>query len=124
MSTNTSVSTKDGTWLERWEPENATFWQNGGSGLAWRTLTITTLNLTMAFIVWFLVSALVVRLPQIGFKFTSTQLFWLAAMPGLAGGTLRLVHMFLTPLVGTRKVVSLSSLSLLLPLVGWFYAVQ
>ena len=124
MSTNSSSAAKDGTWLERWEPESDSFWQNGGSSLAWRTLTITTLNLTMAFMAWFLVSALVVRLPQIGFKFSPTQLFWLAAMPGLAGGTLRLVHMFLTPMFGTRKVVSLSTLSLLAPLVGWFYAVQ
>ena len=90
MATNPSAATSDGTWLSRWEPENDTFWRSGGSSLAWRTLTITTLNLTMAFIVWFLVSALVVRLPQIGFQFTPSQLFWLAAMPGLAGGTLRL----------------------------------
>jgi NNP family nitrate/nitrite transporter-like MFS transporter len=115
---------RSGTWLARWEPENEQFWREGGSTLAWRTLTITTANLTMAFMAWFLVSALVVRLPQIGFKFTPTELFWLAAMPGLAGGTLRLVHMFLTPMVGTRHVVSLSTLSLLVPLVGWFYAVQ
>lgn len=114
----------DGTWLERWDPEDQTFWQAGGSALAWRTLTVTTLCLTMAFMAWFLVSALVVRLPQIGFKFTPTQLFWLAAMPGLAGGTLRLVHMFLTPMAGTRHVVSLSTLSLVVPLLGWFYAVQ
>lgn len=113
-----------GTWLQRWEPENEQFWAQGGSKLAWRTLALTTANLTMAFMAWFLVSALVVRLPQIGFKFTPTELFWLAAMPGLAGGTLRLVHMFLTPMVGTRHVVSLSTLSLLLPLVGWFFAVQ
>lgn len=113
-----------GTWLERWEPENERFWRAGGSALAWRTLTITTLNLTMAFMAWFLVSALVVRLPQIGFKFTPSELFWLAAMPGLAGGTLRAVHMFLTPMFGTRHVVSLSTLSLLLPLLGWFHAVQ
>lgn len=124
MATLNPSATTDGTWLSRWEPENTSFWSAGASRLAWRTLTITTLNLTMAFIVWFLVSALVVRLPQIGFKFTPQQLFWLAAMPGLAGGTLRLVHMFLTPMFGTRLVVSLSTLSLLIPLVGWFYAVQ
>ncbi len=124
MATPKPSDTTDGTWLSRWEPENELFWRTGGSGLAWRTLTITTLNLTMAFMAWFLVSALVVRLPQIGFKFTPTQLFWLAAMPGLAGGTLRLVHMFMTPMFGTRLVVSLSTLSLLVPLVGWFYAVQ
>jgi NNP family nitrate/nitrite transporter-like MFS transporter len=113
-----------GTWLDRWLPEDTQFWRLGGSALAWKTLTITTLNLTMAFIAWFMVSALVVRLPQIGFKFDASQLFWLAAMPGLAGGSLRLVHMFLTPMYGTRHVVSLSTLSLLIPLVGWFYAVQ
>lgn len=124
MANPSSAIVSNGAWLQRWEPENASFWQSGASALAWRTLTITTLNLTMAFIVWFLVSALVVRLPQIGFKFTPSELFWLAAMPGLAGGTLRLVHMFLTPMYGTRRVVSLSTLSLLVPLVGWFYAVQ
>ena len=112
------------TWLQRWDPEDATAWAQGGSGLAWRTLSITTLNLMMAFAAWFMVSALVVRLPQAGFLFTPSQLFWLAAMPGLAGGTLRLVHMFLTPMFGTRHVVSLSTLSLLLPLLGWFFAVQ
>jgi len=124
MASSASLATTGGTWLSRWEPENDSFWRSGGSSLAWRTLTITTLNLTMAFIVWFLVSALVVRLPQIGFRFTAGELFWLAAMPGLAGGTLRLVHMFLTPMYGTRRVVSLSTLSLLVPLLGWFYAVQ
>lgn len=113
-----------GTWLARWEPENPTFWAESGSRLAWRTLGITTINLTMSFIVWFMVSALVVALPAVGFKLTTGQLFWLAAMPGLAGGTLRLVHMFLTPMFGTRHVVTLSSLSLLLPAIGWFYAVQ
>jgi MFS transporter, NNP family, nitrate/nitrite transporter len=113
-----------GTWLQRWEPETEAFWEAEGKGRAWLTLILTTAALTMAFTTWFLVSALVVRLPQIGFQFSSSQLFWLAAMPGLAGGTLRLVHMFLTPIYGTRHVVSLSTLSLLIPLVGWFYAVQ
>lgn len=112
------------TWLPRWEPEDQAFWESEGKGRAWTTLVLTTAALTMAFITWFLVSALVVRLPQIGFQFSSAQLFWLAAMPGLAGGTLRLVHMFLVPIYGTRHVVSLSTLSLLIPLVGWFYAVQ
>ena len=112
------------SWLPRWEPETQAFWEAEGKGRAWTTLIVTTGALTMAFITWFLVSALVVRLPQIGFKFSASQMFWLAAMPGLAGGTLRLIHMFLTPMYGTRTVVSLSTLSLLIPLVGWFYAVQ
>jgi NNP family nitrate/nitrite transporter-like MFS transporter len=113
-----------GSWLARWEPEDEAFWESEGKARAWRTLWITTANLLMAFAAWFLVSALVVRLDDIGFQFSTTQLFWLTAMPGLAGGSFRIVHTFLTPIMGTRTVVSLSSALLLLPLVGWFFAVQ
>jgi len=112
------------SWLADWRPEDAAFWNATGKRFAWRTLAITTANLTLAFIVWFVVSALVVRLPAVGFKLTSSQLFWLAALPGLAGGTFRIVHTFLVPLYGTRKVVAMSTLLLLVPAVGWFYAVQ
>ncbi len=131
MSTSADTGTAAGTalppgrtWLRHWEPENPEFWESEGKALAWRTLAITTANLTMAFIVWFMVSALVVRLPGVGFQLSNTQLFWLAAMPGLAGGTLRIVHTFLVPLYGTRHVVSVSTLLLLIPAVGWFFAVQ
>jgi len=119
-----ALAARSAAWLDRWEPENDSFWQSRGKALAWRTLVITTANLIMAFIVWFAVSALVVRLPGIGFKLTTTQLFWLAAMPGLAGGTLRIIHTFLVPLYGTRNVVAISTFSLLIPAVGWFFAVQ
>ncbi|WP_374302337.1 MFS transporter [Ferrovibrio sp.] len=115
---------RKGAWLNRWEPENPQFWETTGKSIAWRTLIITTANLTMAFIVWFMVSALVVRLPGAGFKLTQSELFWLAAMPGLAGGTLRIIQTFLVPLYGTRNVVAISTLSLLIPAIGWFYAVQ
>ena len=107
-----------------WNPEDAQQWAAGGASLAARTLWITTANLLMAFIVWFMVSALVVRLPGIGFKLTTNQLFWLAAMPGLAGGSLRIIHTFLVPLFGTRHVVAFSTLSLLIPAIGWYFAVQ
>jgi len=123
-TTSQGVGAVKGEWLSDWRPEDGGFWESKGKRLAWRTLVITTANLTMAFIVWFVVSALVVRLPAIGFQLTSSQLFWLAAMPGLAGGTLRIIHTFLIPLYGTRKVVALSTLSLLIPAAGWFYAVQ
>ena len=115
---------RSATWLERWEPEDGDFWESQGKAIAWRTLRITTANLMTAFAVWFVVSALVVRLEDAGFDLSTTQLFWLAAMPGLAGGTFRIFHTFLTPIAGTRLVVSLSTALLLVPLVGWFFAVQ
>jgi NNP family nitrate/nitrite transporter-like MFS transporter len=45
-------------------------------------------------------------------------------MPGLAAGTLRIVHTFLVPMYGTRHVVSISTMLLLVPCVGWALAVQ
>jgi len=112
------------TWLSTWTPEDPGFWESKGKSLAWKTLTITTLNLMMAFIVWFVVSALVVRLPNVGFKLSATELFWLAAMPGLSAGILRTIHTFLIPIYGTRHVVAFSTLSLLIPALGWFFAIQ
>jgi len=106
-----------------WRPEDATFWEQTGKRIAWRTLTITTISLVLSFATWFVMSAVVVRLPGIGFEFTEMQLFWLAAMPGLAGGTLRLVHMFLIPIFGTRKVVAVATLAKILPCLGLGFAI-
>jgi MFS transporter, NNP family, nitrate/nitrite transporter len=100
---------------EVWQPEDRAFWAAGGSRLAWRTLIITTASLVLSFATWFTMSAVVVRLPQIGFRFDTMQLFWLAAMPGLAGGTLRILHTFLIPIFGTRMVIGVSALLKLIP---------
>lgn len=113
-----------GSWLAEWDKENPAFWQRTGSKIAWRTLIITTISLTFSFATWFVVSAMVVKLPGIGFKFTDNELFWLAAMPGLAGGSLRMVHMFLIPIFGTRAVVSLATLLKVIPCVGLGLAVM
>ena len=110
--------------IEKWDVENQQFWEETGSKIAWRTLTITTLALLLSFSTWFVMSAIVVRLPQIGFKFDKMQLFWLAAMPGLAGGTLRIIHMFLIPIFGTRQVVSWATLLKLIPCIGLGLAVM
>ncbi|MCC6214820.1 MAG: NarK/NasA family nitrate transporter [Polyangiaceae bacterium] len=113
-----------GSWIERWDKEDPKFWASGASKIAWRTLLITTASLTLSFATWFVVSALVVRLPAIGFKFTESELFWLAAMPGLAGGTLRAIHMFLVPKFGTRAVVAVATLLKVVPCVGLGLAVM
>ena len=114
----------DRNWLSHWTPEDLHFWNNGGSRIAWRTLTLTTITLVLSFATWFVMSAVVVRLPNIGFKFTTMELFWLAAMPGLAGGTLRLIHTFLIPIYGTRNVISVCTLLKIIPCVGIGLAVM
>jgi NNP family nitrate/nitrite transporter-like MFS transporter len=106
------------TWLKTWEPENQEFWKETGNKIAWRTLTLTTVCLILSFSTWFVMSVLVVRLPASGFQFDTMQLFWLAAMPGLAGGTLRVIHTFLIPIFGTRLVIAVATLLKLIPCIG------
>jgi len=112
------------SFLAEWEPENDDFWKEKGARIAWRTLTITTLTLILSFSTWFMMSAVVVRLPGIGFKFDTMQLFWLAAMPGFAGGTLRILHTFLIPIFGTRHVITVATLLKLIPCIGIGLAVM
>ncbi|MBM4169338.1 MAG: NarK/NasA family nitrate transporter [Ignavibacteria bacterium] len=120
----TADSPPSRTFLERWEPENDRFWKETGSRIAWRTLTITTITLVLSFATWFMMSAVVVRLPGIGFQFDTMQLFWLAAMPGLAGGTLRILHAFLIPIFGTRHVITVATLLKMIPCIGIGLAVM
>src|SRR5688572_2836019 len=53
--------------------------------LAWRTLGISAMSLALAFAVWFMWSAIPLRLNAAGFDFTRQQLFWLTATPVLLG---------------------------------------
>ena len=110
-----------GRVLTGWNPEEP---ENWSAAIAWRTLVITTYSMILAFCVWFLPSAIAPKLNEIGFHLSAGQLYWLAAMPGLSCGLIRLVYMFLPPIVGTRKLVGWSSLLYILPMAGWFFAVQ
>ncbi len=114
------INSTNGTW----QPNDAEFWETTGKQTAWRTLWITTFCLLLSFSTWFMVSAIVVKLGGIGFKYPPEKLFWLTAMPGLAAGTLRIIHTFLIPIFGTRKVVSVSTLLLIIPSLGWGWAVS
>jgi len=112
------------TWLDNWEPENEEFWEKTGSKIAWKTLTITTLTLILSFASWFMMSVIAVKLPGLGFPFSKDQLFWLAAVPGLSAGFLRIIHTFILPIFGTRHVVSFATLIKLIPVIGIGFAVM
>ncbi|WP_108663872.1 nitrate/nitrite transporter [Acuticoccus kandeliae] len=110
--------------LDDWRPEDATFWQEKGRRIARRNLWISIPALLLAFAVWMVWSVVVARLPAIGFEFSTAQLFWLAALPGLSGATLRIFYSFMVPIFGGRLWTTLSTASLLLPAMGIGYAVQ
>jgi len=110
--------------LDDWNPEDEAFWASKGRRIARRNLWISIPALLLAFAIWMVWSMVVARLPAIGFEFTTGQLFWLTAVPGLSGATLRIFYSFMVPIFGGRLWTTLSTASLLLPAMGIGYAVQ
>ena len=123
-ATATAVSGRSSRTLVHWEPEDEAFWQARGRAVARRNLWISIPALLLSFAVWMVWSVVVVRLPEVGFPYTTDQLFWLAALPGLSGATLRVFYAFLVPIFGGRLWTVVSTASLLVPAVGIGVAVQ
>ncbi len=110
--------------ITNWQPELPAFWQAEGHALANRNLWISIPALLLAFAVWMVWSVVVVNLPNIGFQYSTNQLFWLTALPGLSGATLRIFYSFMVPIFGGRTWTTISTASLLIPAVGIGFAVQ
>jgi len=110
--------------LTRWNAEDAVFWEREGRAIAGRNLWISIPALMLAFAVWMLCSAIVVHLPNIGFRFSTRELFWLAALPALCGATLRIFYAFMVPVFGGRRWTAISTALLLLPALGLGFAVR
>ena len=110
--------------ITAWQPENRAFWDREGGRIARRNLAISIPALVLSFAVWSLFGVLVVYLPRAGFAFSTSQLFWLAALPALSGATLRIVYAFVVPVVGGARWTALSTASLLLPVIGLAIALQ
>ncbi|HLA29519.1 MAG TPA: NarK family nitrate/nitrite MFS transporter [Pseudomonas sp.] len=113
-----------GPVIHDWRPEDPHFWGSIGKQIATRNLWISIPALLLAFAVWMVWSAVTVRLNSIGFTFSNDQLFWLAALPGLSGATLRIFYSFMVPIFGGRRWTALSTASLLLPAMWMGFAVQ
>lgn len=110
--------------IAHWNPEDRSFWSAKGASIAQRNLWISIPALTLAFAVWMVWSVVVVNLPQVGFRFSTNQLFWLASLPALCGATLRIFYSFAVPIFGGRRWTAISTASLLLPALGIGLAVQ
>ena len=122
--TVTGTVPKQGPVIDDWRPEDSHFWAAGGKAIATRNLWISIPALLLAFAVWMVWSTVIVRLNSIGFTFSTDQLFWLAALPGLSGATLRIFYSFMVPIFGGRRWTALSTASLLAPALWMGFAVQ
>lgn len=115
---------RQGPVIEDWRPEDPHFWGTTGKTIATRNLWISIPALFLAFAVWMVWSTVIVRLNAIGFTFSTDELFWLAALPGLSGATFRIFYSFMVPVFGGRRWTALSTASLLIPSIWMGLAVQ
>jgi NNP family nitrate/nitrite transporter-like MFS transporter len=107
-----------------WRPDDPVFWNEKGKAIAARNLWLSVPALFISFAVWMVWSVVVAKLPSIGFDYSTDQLFWLAALPGLSGATLRIFYSFMVPVFGGRLWTTLTTWSLLAPALGIGFAVQ
>ncbi len=110
--------------IRDWNPDDDGFWKTRGKRIATRNLVFSIFVEFLGFSVWQVWSAVAARLPAVGFTFDVNQLFWLAALPGLSGATLRIPYGLAVAIVGGRNWTLVSAALLLVPSVGLGLAVQ
>ncbi|WP_329178601.1 nitrate/nitrite transporter [Streptomyces sp. NBC_01477] len=106
-----------GRWIERWDPEDERFWdEGGGRRVALRNLVFSVLSEHIGFSIWSLWSVMVLFMgPE--YHVDPAGKFFLVAMPTLVGGVLRVPYTFAVARFGGRNWTIASALLLLVPTV-------
>ncbi|MGO1426015.1 MAG: antiporter, partial [Halomonas sp.] len=104
--------------IEKWNVEDAQFWEQEGKHIANRNLWISIPSLLMGFAVWMMWGMITTQMQNLGFSFTVNQLFSLTALAGLAGATLRIPASFMIRIAGGRNTIFLTTALLMIPAAG------
>jgi NNP family nitrate/nitrite transporter-like MFS transporter len=110
--------------LRKWQPEDENFWQQSGRSIANRNLWISIPSLLCGFGVWMLWSVVTVQMLNVGYPFSTAELFTLTAIAGLTGATLRIPSSFFVRLCGGSYTLFLTTSLLMIPAVGTGLALQ
>ncbi|GFH33855.1 nitrate/nitrite transporter [Streptomyces pacificus] len=103
-----------GRWIERWDPEDETFWKEEGERIARRNLFFSVLSEHIGFSVWSLWSVMVLFMgPEYGVD--PAGKFFLIATATLVGALIRVPYTFAVARFGGRNWTVFSALALLLP---------
>ena len=104
-----------GRWIEHWEPDDPTFWEVTGRGIARKNLALSVFAEHLGFSVWVLWTIVVLNLPNGGIDVSVSEAFVLTAVPNLVGALLRLPYTFAVSRFGGRAWTAVSAGLLLVP---------
>ncbi len=104
--------------ITHWDVEDEAFWEREGRHVANRNLWISIPSLLIGFAVWMMWGMIATQMQNLGFPFTTDQLFTLTATAGLAGATLRIPASFMLRLAGGRNTIFLTTALLMIPALG------
>jgi NNP family nitrate/nitrite transporter-like MFS transporter len=104
-----------GRWIDRWEPEDPTFWATRGARIARKNLVFSIFAENLGFSVWVLWTIVVINLANVGIQLSLSEAFWLTAVPNLIGSALRLPYTFAVPRFGGRGWTTFSASMLFVP---------
>ena len=107
--------------IERWDPEDESFWESTGKRIATRNLWISIPSLLCGFSVWLMWGIITVQMKNLGFGYSQSELFTLTAIAGLTGATLRIPSTFFIRLAGGRNTIFFTTALLMIPSLGAAY---
>ncbi len=108
--------------IYEWDVEDESFWEETGKRVATRNLWISIPSLLVGFAVWVYWSIITVQMLNLGFPFTTGELFTLSAIAGLTGATLRIPSSFLIRIAGGRNTIFFTTALLMIPAAGTGFA--
>ncbi|MGX1807658.1 nitrate/nitrite transporter [Nocardia sp. NPDC055321] len=101
--------------IEHWDAEDIDAWEAGGKDIARRNLIWSVFAEHIGFSVWTIWSVMVLFMPADVFHIDTPGKFFLAAVPTLVGGVMRIPYTVATAKFGGRNWTIVSALALLIP---------
>ncbi|MFI1566267.1 nitrate/nitrite transporter [Streptomyces sp. NPDC020490] len=118
-----TAPSRGGRWIQHWDPENETFWNETGEKIAKRNLLFSVLSEHIGFSVWTLWSVLVLFMgPEYGL--TPADKFLLTSMVTLVGAAVRVPYTFAVAIFGGRNWTVVSASLLLVPTIAAFVVME
>ncbi len=102
-------------WIEHWDPEDQSFWEETGKKVASRNLAISILADHIGFCIWVIWTIVVINLANIGITMSLSEQFALTLLPNLIGSLLRIPYTFAVPKFGGRAWTAVSAMLLFIP---------